>query len=328
MSTHQEREAVAVLQRFLKGDARAAELEAAAKVLEVTSVAELCESLAAAFGGWLQIDLELADVARQLSLYLEGRLPRDEISLWVNCTHAILTSDRIGGLLLASSGDGGSAGESGPAAGNGIGPTLRILSFLFDPRHTAPHLKTRSALLRVLKYLEASRSVPLRTFLPSLFRDMGTLRFFVVENPVSFSRETSHQWVDVGLAGPTGDDIRLIPLSIFTRSFFLTELPEIIAETSARLGSERCRGDRFAYHPENDQALSLWERFPTLKKIPFQFQFFLDETGLAEIVIDAQAITREHVRFSAKLFCLQNEVRRAMLDGRRVSCAQGARWSF
>ena len=293
-----ERTAADVLQCFLTGDARAADLDEAARRLGVTSLGELCESLAAAFGGLLRVDLLVSDVARKLSLFLNGKIARDEMSLWVNCAHSIVTSETVHQFSPQWDND------TRASAGSGLGPTLRLLSFLFDPQHTAPQFKTRS----------------------TLFREMGMLRFFVVENPPHFSLEARNQWVDVGLAGTTGDAIRLIPLSIFTRRFFRDELPGIVSDASARLGTERCGCDRFAYHPENNQAISLLERYPNLRRIPVTFQYFIDENGLAEIIIQAQEIRREHVRFAVRLFCLQNEVERAMLDDHRVSCAQGAPW--
>ncbi len=322
MTMQDERTAADVLQCFLTGDARAADLDAVARRLGVTSLSELCENLAAAFGGLLRVDLLLSDVARKLSLFLNGKIARDEMSLWVNCAHSIVTSDRVHQFSPQWDND------TRASAGSGLGPTLRLLSFLFDPQHTAPQFKIRSTLFRILRHLNASQAVPLRGFLPSLFRDMGMLRFFVVANPPHFSLEAPNQWVDVGLAGTTGDDIRLIPLSIFTRRFFHDELPGIVSDASARLGTERCACDRFAYHPENNQAISLLERYPDLNRIPVTFQYFIDENGLAEIIIQAQEIRREHVRFAVKLFCLQNEVGRAMLDDHHVSCAQGAPWAL
>jgi len=330
LTTRFEKDAADVLRRFIHGQARTVELEAAAKALEVSSVAELCRTLAQAFEGWLQLDIEPADVARQIEAHLDGKVSREEFRLWAHCAHSVLTSGGVAGVTSTVNADG-SPGKTSSSA-SALVPTLKVLSFLLDPRHTAPLLKTRCSLLRVKRHLDAGRPVPLRQFLPSLFRDMGTLRFCVVENPLQFSLDVRDHWVDVGLTGPATSDIRLIPLSIFTRSFFLRELPGIVEERGGSddpvgLELERARGDRFCYHPENDQAIPLRERFPRLGRIPLEFHYFVDVTGLAEIVIDAARITKEHIRFAAKLFCLQNGVRRAMLDGRRVAvCSCGSRW--
>lgn len=306
-----------MLRRFIRGQASRSELELAARALEVASVTELCQALAAAFEGWLQIDLEFADVARQIAAHGEGKLSQSELRLWANCAHTVLTSTDVTVV----------AGSTAAHAQGTLAPTLKLLSFLLDPRHTAPRLKTRCALLRIKKHLDTGRPVPMRTFLPSLFRDLGTLRFKVLESPLEFSPAARDHWIDIGLTGMSYDEVRLTPLSIFTRRFFWSDLRDVVAEKGDPLDLERVRGDRFCYHPENDQSLSLRERFPLIARIPVRFQYFVDETGLAEIVFDSATLTRSHVRLAAKLFCLQNGVRRAMLDGRRMLvCSGGSRW--
>lgn len=313
ISGHHAKKALDTLLRYLRGDAHSEELSAAASALDSRSIVELCRHLAVAFEGWLQVDLRRKDIAGVLRSHLDGKLPQADAALWASCAHVVLSSSCVLALEDAEPVDRGQ-----PT----IPKILQLLSFLLDQRHSAPFIKTRSALLRILKTLEEGRPLALRTFLPSLFQDMGTLRFFVVENPLGDVLESGSQWVDVGLAGPTGEEVRFIPFSIFTRKFFLDRVPELAS--SGPDGRER--GDPFPYHPENNQALSLLEAYPKLHGLPVRFQYFVDESGLAEVIFETQALDRDHVRLAAKLFCLQNHVRRAMLDGRRVSCAQGARW--
>ncbi len=307
------KEAVEVLTRFIRGEASAADLAAMARRVNAPSVGKMCESLSDELRGRISVASELKGLGSRIGLFLSGGVPREEISLWVQCLHALVTSSGFE-----------ACGTPDPAAG----PTLRLLSLLLDSHHPAPLIKVRSALLRIKKCLEEHRHVPLRTFLPSVFRDMGPLKLCVLENPLAYSLgvlspDVEDKWVDVGLTGPDGDEVRLIPFSVFTRRFFLAELPDLMTEIDAISCSadvERARGDCFCYHPENNQAIPLKERYPALRHAPLGFQYFVDETGLAEIVLDAPAIGREELLFAARLFCLQNEVRRAKLDGRRVSC--------
>jgi hypothetical protein len=310
-----------VLRRFLQGETTAADLEAAARRLDVSSIAELCERLATAPCGPLEVNL--SDLARQLRRFLAGESSREEISLWVGCLHSVLSSG------WAATGSR-SLDDEAPDAGSNREASfaLRFLSILFDPDHKAPPARIRTWVQRALRCLETSRPVPLRAFLPRLFRDLDRVRLRAVESPVDLVEALENQWIDVGLVGSRGCRVRLIPFSVFTRRFFVGDLPAMLTSLASLTSpgeTERCRGDDFYYHPENNKAISLKERCSKLRTVPFEFQYFVDETGLAEIVLDVPAIHRAHLSFAAKLFCLQNGIRRATLDGRRVSSAWAAR---
>jgi hypothetical protein len=145
------------------------------------------------------------------------------------------------------------------------------------------------------------------------------------------------QWIDVGLVRSVHalpnthgiffeDKVHLVPFSIFTRRFFRETLPRLLHEQVEESPMDgvpqhspclHC-DDRFYYHPENDQAISLKERYPVLTAVKRPFQYFVGESGLAEIVIDSRAIRRRELVFAARLFCMQNALRRVSLDGRPV----------
>jgi hypothetical protein len=107
---------------------------------------------------------------------------------------------------------------------------------------------------------------------------------------------------------------------VFTSAFFRRDLPGILSAVTqaAELAWSR---DAFNYHPENDQATFLIERHPRLLRCPVRFHYYVDDAGLAEIVIDAPSLGRRELSFATRLFCLQNAVRAATLDGKRISAA-------
>lgn len=321
--------AVEVLRQFVRGEARAEELERVAKELDLSSVEQICETLSLSATEFLKIDLDLRDLAHQLHLYLAGRLPLAGIHRWLNCLHGIVTSRCYESSIVSS-----------PT----IQTTLGLLSLLLDPAYPAPAQKLKKSLRRIHGWLQANKPVPARTFLRRIFSDMGAVRLCLLDNPLALSSGWRRQWVDVGLKSfkvrcfkggslkegdlreePLREDysprmsVRLIPISIFTRSFFREELPELLTAIESAGQMERVERDNFCYHPENNQAISLKERFPYLQKCPIDFQYYVDSTGLAEIVLNTPAIHRRQVLFAVKLFCLQNGVRRAVLDGRTVS---------
>ena len=176
----------------------------------------------------------------------------------------------------------------------------------------------------------------------------GTEPPYETESPYEKGPDYDEHWIDVGLlrslqAAPNGQDIyleetvALIPFSVFTAEFFYGDLPDVLDEELGRDRGEAALGargetasggvpplwrdDEFYYHPENDLAIPLHERYPQLKAQAPAFQYFVGTTGLAEIVLDVPRIGRRALRLAAQLFCLRNGVRRATLDGRLVAGA-------
>ena len=306
MAENSRTEAVEMLRRFVRGEASADELRVITRRLDLTCVGDICESLSFSQRDFHRIDIKLPRLARQLGLYLRGELEKKSLFVWVNQLHRIVTS-RIY--------------EASEACTQAISNTLRILCLLLDPDHTAPAHKLRASLLQINGWLKTDTPIPLRTFLPAVFRDMAPLHFQVLKNPIAFSWNLRDQWQDVGIIKPNEESVRLIPFSIFTQNFFRNELPALIARITDADTVEWARGDSFYYHPENNQAISLKESHPSLRNHPLSFQYFIDENGLAEIILDTRVIRREEVLFASKLFCLQNKVSQANLNGRRVSLA-------
>lgn len=302
-------EAIRILRGFVRGDVGADELEGFSRELGLSSAAELGEAVSLELEDLPGIDVRPRIVARQLGRHLAGTLDRSDLFRWVTHLHRIVTSRWYEPLAAPS-----------PA----LGAALNLLSFLLDPGYPTGEETVRGPLGRIQACLDSNRPVPARTFLPGVFRRMGPLELCIIENPVSFSLDLRSQWVDVGLPSSNGEDIRLVPFSIFTRTFFQDRLPAMMSRLCGP-GAEDWAGiDRFYYHPENDQAIPLKERHPALGRSAVEFQYFIDESGLAEIVLDAAAIRRREVLFAARLFCLQNGVRSATLNGRRVACAAAA----
>jgi len=323
------KQAVEVLRRFVRGEAGSEELDLLVKELDLSGVEQLCETLSLSATEFLKMDLDLRDLAHQLQLYLAGRLPLKWIYRWLTGLQSIVTSRCY---------------ESSTVSCPAIATTLGLLSLLLDPDYPAPPQKLKQSLARIHGWLRANKPVPARTFLRRIFCDMGAVRLCVLENPLAFSADLKRQWVDVGLrsfrvrnfrglredrfgeAGSPRGRVRLIPLSIFTRGFFQGELQELLSRFESAVPGDWSREsisqggwDSFCYHPENNQAISLKERFPYLRRCPIDFRYYVDPSGLAEIVLDTPAIHRRQILFAVKLFCLQNGVRRAILDGRTVS---------
>ena len=226
--------------------------------------------------------------------------------------------------------------------------TLDLLDVLLTPafpRLADSSLKTICSLFE--QRLRRGDVAVARRCVPYILRELGHLRLYAVGNPLmaterSFEPSPGYEehWVDVGLlrslqAAPNGQDIHLeetvalIPFSVFTAEFFYGDLPDVLDEELGRDGEPVASGnmpplwrdDEFYYHPENDQAIPLRERHPQLREQAPAFQYFVDTTGLAEIVLDVPRIGRRALRFAAQLFCLRNGVRRATLDGRLVAGA-------
>jgi hypothetical protein len=272
--------------------------------------------------------LSLSDLAKPLRRYLQGGLDRTGLSREAARLHQELTS-------------GAAAVESGTGASGSVAATaLGLIAILLDSGRppTAPRLE--GLLACVAEKLERTELDGLRRFLPRVFGELRTLRLRALENPLgeSFAGGFRKEWIDVGLlqARPTSRwlpaflaraDVRLIPFSVFTRRFFHEELPRFFLDGAASglqgtdIESRACltRADRFYYHPENDQAIALAERFPRRFARRPRFQYFVDEAGFAEIVLDTTALGLRDLVFSAQLFCLQTGARRATLDGWQVA---------
>jgi len=134
-------------------------------------------------------------------------------------------------------------------------------------------------------------------------------------SPISAVADRRSSWLDVALDAPHSP-VEFIPLSIFTRRFFRHDLPALIGSPTAV--------DAFHYHRENDKATELRELHADLAACAVRFQYFIDASGLTEIVLDRAAIGRAESAFAAALFCRYNGIRHATLDGVPISLGAGS----
>ena len=259
-----------------------------------------------------EIEPAATDVARQIRLFLDGSLSREDAYIWFYRVYGIVTSPAF---------------ESPTVVRPVAATLLTLVGSLFEPGHPAPETRARRSLARIRSWLEGVPLAPPRDLLPRIlgevFRSSSPIRLATLESPLDFSAASggrwAGQWVDVAWKNHRKGGIRLIPFSIFTARFFRRDLPGIVSRIAQSTELTWVRDDPFCYHPENDQGTLLVERHPWLLSCPFRFHYYVDDAGLAEVVIDAPSIGRREAAFAARLFCLRNSVRSASLDGRRIS---------
>jgi hypothetical protein len=327
------REVVEALRRFVRGEMGQDDLEGAAARLDLRSLSDICDGLSPR--DIEEIEPAAADVARQLGLHLEGRLSREDAFLWFHRVYGMVTSP----AFEAST-------EARPAAATLLG----LVAALLDPEHPAPSARRRRSLARVRSWLEEGAGaaryshdparyshdparyshdpaprILIQRILGEVFRASSPVRLTTLGSPLDFSAEASNrwsgQWVDVAWRNFRDGRVRLIPFSVFTATFFRHELPGIVSRIAQSAELTWVRDDPFYCHPENDQAILLAERHPWIVECPLRFHYYIDDAGLAEIVIDAPAIGRREAAFAAGLFCLRNSIASATLDGRRIEPA-------
>jgi hypothetical protein len=309
---------LSVLRRFVQGEATVAELTEAAEQagLRVNCGGGLLDDLRLSRAQLATITVGAGDLTRQISRHLAGHLTRSELFDWVTFLHSLVTAPAYEDAMVSVA---------------SVATTLRLLGFLLDEHYPAPYYKLRGSLVHMRRCLEHRGLRAVRELHPRVLRDMGTLRFSILEPPAICGAALAcprgqTQWLDVGLLHRPREPVRLIPLSVFTRRFFYDDMPHFIDCMCVAEADEPSpvRGDRFYYHPENDQAIELRERFPQLAAWGPRFQYFIDESGLAELVIDSANLGRGEMCFAIKAFCLLNGVRRATLNGRSVPTAPAA----
>jgi hypothetical protein len=265
----------------------------------------------------------LDDLRRLARHFLDGGLPRADLALHLHGLGLAAGADETEGVC--------SGEEPSSLAATVAGLLTLILEAGRPPRPLRLH--------RLLRLVEGAMDDPWRSrarLIPALLRELGPLRLRALESPLGglLSRRCGGQWVDIGLlacppqeegrrSAHGSDEVRLIPFSIFTRSFFHETLPRLLEEWPAA-GAEVSRlrplgRDPCSYHPENDKAHVLRERHPLPAGVLPGFQYFVDASGLAEVILDRRRIGRREIAFAARLFCLLNRVRGATLDGRRVA---------
>jgi hypothetical protein len=321
MNAGPRRTALRVVRRFLHGQANEIELEPALLDLGLSETMDtfVPRRLSASDAHWIECGPR--DVLRQIHRTLQGKLDAQGFHRWISRVRTLITSPGYEAVC----------GTSAPLVG-----TLGVLTLLWGERLPLRHRRSRRSLVRVLHWLEAGQAAPARTFLSRVFRDLRCASLTVLENPLAFGSSAHEQWLDVGLLSSAWgsalahtspgsyaeETLTMIPFSVFTKRFFQEELPRILAGPGGpRAESAR---DPFVYHPENDRAVTLKENARGRDLGRFDFQYFIDHGGLAEIVIDSPSIRCSEIVFASRLFCLQNNIRSATLDGVQITALTDA----
>ena len=252
-------------------------------------------------------DLALASLAARIGQFLDGAISREEARGWFEWAHA----------SLATACDSRLAGRAAPAL-------VAILREMLAPEGGSPD-ELALSLARIDGCISDLASRPDREILPpclgEALRAASRVQLAVLERPDFLPDTVRDQWADIGWRSAAGGRIFLIPLCILTRDQFRRRIPDVLSGLRARDGVLPPDEDTFPYHPENDQAPLLRESFPALAASGPSFEYWIDGAGLAEVVLDTPRIGRDEVLFATRLFCLGNGVRKATLDGRRISWA-------
>jgi hypothetical protein len=254
-------------------------------------------------------DLTLASLAARIGQFLDGTISREEAHGWFERAHA----------SMATACDSRLRGCATPAL-------VALLREMLAPDGGAPDELLAPSLARIEECINDLASRPGREILPpclgEALRASRRVQLAVLKRPDFLPDAVRDQWADIGWRSAADGRIFLIPLCILTRDQFRRRIPDVLSGLRARDGVLPPDEDTFPYHPENDQASLLREAFPELTASGPVFEYWIDGAGLAEVVLDAPRIGRDEVLFATRLFCLRNGVRRATLDGRRISWAR------
>ena len=188
-----------------------------------------------------------------------------------------------------------------PAASTALGLTALLTS----PALEAGNDGLRRGLQRMRLAAGCRRRLPVGQLLQLAAEAQGPLKLSTQKNPELNSKDEPAQWVDLALESPSAG-LRLIPVSIFTRSFFHGEILR---------GSCTDPGDgRAHYHRENDKAATLKEQHPWLCESP-RFEYYVDEAGLSEIVLDSEHLGCSELLLAGRLFAFYSGLEELTLDG-------------
>ncbi len=209
-----------------------------------------------------------------------------------------------------------SRGETAPTGGSQTldAPTLKTpdrLSLPLDDEAPATGSSPVERFGPLLQAMEQDRRAPAGAVLDRFLRNLNCVRLITQNAPFPGDRRGCTEWIDLALDAPDSP-VQFIPLSVFTRRYFLEELPRVVAVDTQE---PEFALDSFHYHRENDKALHLRERFPDLASTPVGFQYFIDAYGLTEIVIARESLGWSESVFAAALFCRYNGIPDALIDG-------------
>lgn len=182
---------------------------------------------------------------------------------------------------------------------------LGLAILLSDPAAAMGREQLRRCLRSLLSALGCRRPLPVGELLNCLGESLGRLELNIPDTPRTGLDELEEQWVDLAVDRyATG--FRLIPASVFTRSFFRRTLCEN--------GTADSRADPACYHRENDKAPILLELHPGLSE-DIGFEYYVDDSGLSEIVLDTESLGWGEKFHAARIFALYSNLGRAALEG-------------
>ena len=184
---------------------------------------------------------------------------------------------------------------------------LGLAALLSAPSLSLDAQELGRCLRYVLSAIGCRRPLPVGKLLRSVADSSGQLDLSVQETPCALYDESAIeilvQWADLAIDAPVAG-FRLIPLSIFTRDFFRDTV----------LGGGDHTTDLSRYHRENNKAPGLREKYPELTE-SLPFQYYVDESGLSEIVLDTRHLGWGEQFLAARLFALYSGLECAALEG-------------
>ena len=182
---------------------------------------------------------------------------------------------------------------------------LGLAILLSDPAASMGREQLRRCLRSLLSALGCRRPLPVGKLLNYLGESLGQLELNLPDMPRAGLDEPEEQWVDLAVdRHATG--FQLIPASVFTRSFFRRALRA--NRTANSRAAPAC------YHRENDKAPILLELHPGLSE-NIDFEYYVDESGLSEIVLDTESLGWGEKFHAARIFALYSNLGRAALEG-------------
>lgn len=195
----------------------------------------------------------------------------------------------------------GAGGDLAPAASTALGLTALL---------TSPALNTgseglRRGLQRMSRAAGCRHPLPVGELLQLAAAANGPLGLSVQKAPSQNRNENLIQWADLALENPSAG-FRLIPVSVFTRSFFHGE---VLCSACTDPGVDLSR-----YHRENDKAPTLKEEHPGLSGHP-RFEYYVDEAGLSEIVLDSEHLGCSELLLAGRLFAFYSGLEDLTLEG-------------
>lgn len=223
------------------------------------------------------------EIIEPMGLFVSGAIGRRELH------GKLLETSRHGSALLRA-----------PAR-----TALGLAILLSEASVAIEHERLRSCLRGMLAALGCRRPLPVGEVLGCLGESPGRVELTTPATHRESPFDSDAKWIDLAIDQPTVG-FRLIPASIFTRSFFRRTLRSNESpENQANLAR---------YHRENDKAPGLIEACPWLSEHT-PFEYYVDESGLSELVLDTERLGWGERFHAARVFALYSNLDHAVLEG-------------